>query len=103
MANTHLSDFSTINLDTRILRYIVDIVNEKSLTKAAEKNYLSQPALSRYLHNLENEIGTPLFKKAHNRLELTDAGIVFINGARNMLYLEEQAQQKLEACRNKNV
>ena len=46
----------------------------KSLSKAAERLYLSQPALSQRLKKLEDELGTPLFLREKNGLSITDAG-----------------------------
>lgn len=94
--NTQKSYHEDVVLDTKILGYIVDIVDEGSLTKAAEKNYLSQPALSRYLHDLEESIGAPIFTKVHNRLELTKTGIVFLNGARSILHIEQDAMDRIQ-------
>lgn len=48
-------------MDTKILEYVIAIAEEKSLSKAAERLYLSQPALSQRLKKLEDELGTPLF------------------------------------------
>lgn len=50
-----------INLSTPLLKYIIAIVDEKSLTKAADKFFLSQPALSRYLHNVEDMTAASTF------------------------------------------
>ncbi len=93
--NRQIKDYEDIVFDTKILGYIVDIVDEASLTRAAGKNYLSQPALSRYLHDLEQSIGISIFIKRHNRLELTKEGILFINGARSMLHFEQEALDKI--------
>ena len=79
-----------IHLDTRILEYIVAIADEKGLTQAAERYLLAQPALSRHVRNLEDMLGIPLFTREHNRLLPTNAGKVFINGARNILKLETE-------------
>lgn len=79
-----------IHLDTRILEYIVAIADEKGLTQAAERFLLAQPALSRHVRNVEDMLGIPLFTREHNRLFPTNAGKVFINGARNILKLEEE-------------
>ncbi|MBS5285096.1 MAG: LysR family transcriptional regulator [Clostridiales bacterium] len=88
-----------IDIDTKTLRYIVAIVDEGGLAKAAEALYLSQPALSRYLRGIEEALGTPIFYRKHNRLILTAAGKVFINGARSMLHLEQEVLQQLETVR----
>lgn len=80
-----------IELDTKTLRFIVAIVDEGGLSRAAEALYLSQPALSRYLKRAEEALGTPVFYREHSGLTLTAAGKVFINGARSMLHLEQEA------------
>ena len=61
-------------MDTKILEYVIAIAEEKSLSKAAERLYLSQPALSQRLKKLEDELGTPLFLREKNGLSITDAG-----------------------------
>lgn len=86
-----------INLSTPLLKYIIAIVDEKSLTKAAEKFYLSQPALSRYLRNAEEMVCAPLFTRVHNRLQPTNAGKVFVNFARNMLQIDAEMTEHIRA------
>ena len=88
-----------IELDTKTLRFIVAIVDEGGLSRAAEALYLSQPALSRYLKRAEETLGTPVFYREHSGLTLTAAGKVFINGARSMLHLEQEALQQIQASR----
>jgi len=83
------------NFDTKILRYLLGIVEEGSLSKAAEKFYISQPALSRYLKKTEDALNIKLFTHTNNHLEPTDAGKVFLNGARSILYIEESALREI--------
>ena len=45
-----------------------------SLTKAAEELYISQPAVSQAIKQLESQLGTPLFKRMHKGMELTAQG-----------------------------
>ena len=56
------------------LEIFVCVVEEKSFTKAAKKLYLSQPALSKSIRALEEEVGTKLFERSAYGLELTEAG-----------------------------
>ena len=86
------------DFDTRLLRCIVTIVEEKSLSRAAEKLYLSQPALSRALRGVETELGVPLFAREHNTLRLTNAGKLFVNGARSILHIEQEMNEAVAAC-----
>ncbi len=83
------------NFDTKILRYLLGIVEEGSLSKAAERFYISQPALSRYLKHVEDALNIQLFTHTNNHLEPTDAGKVFLNGARSILYIEETALREI--------
>lgn len=63
------------------LNYIRTIAEEKSITRAAQKLYLTQPSLSLSLKNLEEELGTPLFSRGKDGLEPTYAGKLFCEWA----------------------
>lgn len=88
-----------INFDTKTLCYIVAIVDQGGLSNAAESLFLSQPALSRYLKGVEDTLGTPIFYRKHNRLILTNAGKIFINGVRSMLHIEQDVLNRLHASK----
>ena len=60
------------------LQYVLTIVQEKNITKAAQKLYLSQPSLSMSLKNLEEELGVEIFERKKGVLELTYAGELFL-------------------------
>lgn len=79
-----------INLNTALLKYIIAIVDEKSLTRAADKYYLTQPALSRHLRRAEEMVCAQLFSRVHNQLQPTNAGKIFVNFARNILQIEAE-------------
>lgn len=81
---------SEISLDMNVLKYIIAIVDEGSLSKAAERFLLVQPALSRHLRNMEQLIGMRLFSRKHNRLYPTNVGKIFVNSARNILLYEKE-------------
>lgn len=59
------------------LHYILTLAEEKNITRAAQKLYLTQPSLSLSLRSLEQELGTPLFRRGSDGLELTYAGELF--------------------------
>lgn len=86
-------------MNTKVYEYIVAIAEEKSITRAAERHYLSQPSLSRHLANIEAEMGAKLFCRRGGELALTDAGKIFINGAQAMLRIEQQAADRVEQIR----
>lgn len=94
-----LHELPEINLDTSALERIVAIVDEGSLSRAAARYYLAQPALSRILHNMEEMLGYDLFTREHNRLRPTNAGKIFVNSARNMLRIEAEMDAYIKAYR----
>lgn len=83
-------DMQEVNLDSKVMEYLISIVEEQSLSKAADKHFLAQSALSRHLHSVEAMVATPLFSREHNRLRPTSAGAVFVNSARNILRIEKE-------------
>ncbi len=54
--------------------YFLQIVECKSISRAAERLYISQPALTKYLRNLETDLGIRLFARTQGELKITDAG-----------------------------
>ena len=61
-------------MTTRELLYIKTIADEKSMTRAAQKLYVTQPSLSHCVTTIEKELGTPLFRRTSAGLLLTFAG-----------------------------
>ena len=92
-------DSGFISLDTKILEYLTAIVEEQSLSRAADRFYLAQPALSRHLRNMEETVGLRLFHREHNRLYPTNAGKVFVNNARNILRMEAELDRVIKDYR----
>ncbi|MDO4266835.1 MAG: LysR family transcriptional regulator [Eubacteriales bacterium] len=90
-------------MDTRQLEYILEIAEEKSLSKAAEKLYITQSALSQQLAKLKKEGLPPLFEQKKREMELTDAGKIYINGARSILKLEKDARAALQSLSSSYV
>ncbi|MBQ7487844.1 MAG: LysR family transcriptional regulator [Clostridia bacterium] len=88
-----------ISLRSDVLRYMIAIEEAGSLGAAAEQCYLSQPAMSRHLRDMEQMLGTRLFSRSHNRLVSTNAGKIFVNDARNILRFESEMQKKIEEYR----
>lgn len=82
------------------MQYIYTIYQEGSFSKAAEKLYLTQPALSIAVHKVEKSIGMPLFDRQRKPLRLTDAGEIYVDTIKKMLLLEEEQQQKLNDIQN---
>jgi DNA-binding transcriptional LysR family regulator len=63
-----------MDVDTRLLRYFAAVAAEGNLTRAAERLFVSQPALSKQIRQLESQLGTPLFTRSRAGMTLTPAG-----------------------------
>ena len=61
-------------MDLHMLENIVCIAEEKSITRAAQKRFVTQSALNQQLQKLEAELGTPLFIRTRGNWQLTPAG-----------------------------
>jgi LysR family nitrogen assimilation transcriptional regulator len=80
-------------MELRQLRYFVTIADTHSLTKAAQQLYISQPALTENIKNLEQELNTRLFTRSRKGMELTNAGSTFLDYAKSLL---NQANRAVE-------
>lgn len=81
------------------LRYFLDAARLCNFTKAAEKNYISQSAITQQIKSLEQELETELFIRDKRKVELSPAGSVFIHEAEAILSRIVQAKEKFYLCR----
>jgi DNA-binding transcriptional LysR family regulator len=86
-----------ILMELRHLRYFIAVAEEENVTRAAERLHVSQPPLSRQIHDLEEELGVPLFDRTGKSLQLNAAGKVFLVEARAVLERAAQALQTVQA------
>src|SRR5438067_239632 len=84
-------------MELRQLRHFVAVADDGSISRAAKKVFLSQPALSRQIKALEEEIGQCLLERQAHSIRLTPVGETMLREARNLL---QQADQVLERVRN---
>lgn len=80
--------------------YICTLAQCQSISKASEKLYISQPALSMYLNNLENMLGVKLFYRKDKKLLPTYAGQRYIEKADQMLQMKQAFDTELFGIRN---
>src|SRR5689334_22785962 len=72
-------------MEMRQLRYFVAVGEEQHYGRAAQRLRVAQPALSRQIQNLEEEIGVELFERLPRGVKIADAGKLFLNAARRTL------------------
>ena len=84
-------------MELRHLRYFVSVAETENVSRAALKLHISQPAVSRQIRDLEDEIGSPLLKRAGKSVRLTEAGRLFLNEARAILERTDEAVRNVRA------
>ncbi len=67
------------------LKYVVEVANSSSIREASNKLFISQPALSASIHELEDELSILLFERSNKGIIPTDAGYEFIEYAKRVL------------------
>lgn len=76
-------------MNLRHMRYFIAVADELHFTKAAERLHLAQPALSKQIRDLEEELGVTLLVRTGRTIELSDAGRVFYEKASQILRATE--------------
>jgi DNA-binding transcriptional LysR family regulator len=87
-------------MELRHLRYFVAVAEMENVTRAAGRLHVSQPALSRQIHNLEAELGFDLLQRSAKSVRLTEAGRVFLVEARAVLQRVETGVSTARAVAN---
>ena len=87
-------------MNTKVLEYIIAIAEEQSVSRAADRFYLSHAALSAHLKKAEQELGTPLFQRSSKGVHPTPAGLIFLADARAILHEEQKLQETLTVMRH---
>lgn len=90
------------SMQLRECEYILAIAEEGNMGKAAQRLYVSQPALSKMLTKLEESIGMPLFERQSSGMTPTRTGEAYIEGARRMLELNSQWEQEINSASGKH-
>jgi DNA-binding transcriptional LysR family regulator len=83
----------------RDLRYFVAVAAELHFTRAAERLYVSQPALSKQIRMLERQLGADLFERDRQQVSLTKAGEALLPHARRVLAEWDAAAQAVEQAK----
>ena len=82
-------------MDLKEQRYVCTLAECGNLTRAADRLYISQPALSIYISNLEKHLGMPLFCRQGKRFILTKAGERYVHYARGILAISSRFDSEM--------
>lgn len=84
-------------IEMYLLEQLAEFEKQKTLSGAAEKLSISQPALSRSMQKLEEKIGVPLFERRRNKLTLNKNGELAADYARRILAEEKEMVERVQA------
>lgn len=87
-------------LDLFYLKTFVAITKTRSFRLAAERNFITQPAVSQHIRILEKKLDTVLFERRGRNIVLTPAGEAFLPYAQNILKQYEEAQMRVRELNN---
>lgn len=87
-------------MDLKEFQYVMKVASTKNISKAAAELYVSQPALSQYISNVETGLGVKLFDRSTYPISLTQAGEIYVANAKaitdiyeNMLHMMDEIKQ----------
>lgn len=86
-------------MDTRVFSYVQAVADCKSISAAARRLFMSQPALTKQLGKLEAELGSQLFDRSHTPLTVTDEGELFLEFVSRYQELERELREGLGKSR----
>ncbi len=78
------------------MEYVYEMYRQGNIMKAAEKLFISQPALSMSIRKTEAELGMPLFDRSIRPMQLTEAGRIYIESVEKIRRLELELKDRLD-------
>lgn len=85
-----------MDVHLRDLRVFLAVAEEGNVTRAAERLFVAQPALSKQLRGLEDRMGVPLFERLPRGVALTEAGRLLVGPARTVLAAWDEGARAVE-------
>lgn len=82
------------------LQMFCRVVERKSITETAKEAYLSQPAVTKQIRNLEMYYNAKLFNREHSKLVLTEPGRILYNYAKEIIAIERDAYESVQLYQN---
>ena len=87
-------------MDFKEFEYVIAVAEEGTISAAADRLYLSQPSISKFLKKLEDRLGTPLFNRTSTGVRLTYAGEVYVQNAKSILQQYRRTKNQLRDIEN---
>lgn len=82
-------------MDITDQKYMIALAETRSITQAAKRLNISQPALSNWLSTLEYQLGTQLAIRSKKQLVLTPTGQIYLEGSYRMLQIKHQTYAEI--------
>lgn len=86
----------------RELKVFVSVYENQSISKAAERLYMTQPTLTRIIQNIESEVNSQLFKRTRDGLKPTVAGEIYMENAQKLIEMYRHLEISLSAVNTDN-
>lgn len=83
-------------MNTMQLECFLAVTETLNFARAAERLHVTQPAVTQQIHSLEAELGDRLFRRTTRTVEITQAGLLFLDDARAMLEITARAKRRAE-------
>lgn len=87
-------------MEIRVLRYFLAIAREGSITNAANLLHLTQPTLSRQIHDLEEKLGQKLFTRGSHSMTLTTEGMILRKRAEEIISMVDKTEAEFNYMEN---
>lgn len=87
-------------MEIRVLRYFLAIAREGSITNAANFLHVTQPTLSRQIHDLEKELGQKLFTRGSHNMTLTAEGMILRKRAEEIISMVDKTEAEFNDMEN---
>ena len=82
-------------MNMKHIQYVLTVLREVSITSASKKLYVSQPALSQTIKQIEQDLGATIFDRSTDPISLTYAGHKYVDAAEQMLDIERNLRAQL--------
>ncbi|MBQ2833117.1 MAG: LysR family transcriptional regulator [Clostridia bacterium] len=87
-------------MNMKHIQYVLTVLREGSITGASKKLYVSQPALSQTIKQIEQDLGTPIFDRSTDPISLTYAGQKYVDAAQKMLDIERNLRTQISEMKD---